>query len=317
MDVRSVHIPGARLEEGKTYSFHILRVISLNDEEEYFVLEDPKKYKILLPKEYYEDYGFSPGQHIFCRVDKISCSGRIYLEPVHPHYREGKVYPFSCVGHERIEDAKGEDLFYLLVLDVHSRQWRVRIQDQSLWEKPPDTLRCHVRRIRKGRLYLDLPEDREQKQELDTGKTYPFFISGEKRESDGGDSLLILVDPSGNKHLLNKKYYPNHGLVPGQHVRCRVDKFCSDGTYILEPEHPCYSMGKTYRFDLLRIDELVYADGYRQKILVAKDCHGEETKLAVTDEQADRCKEREYVSARVKRIRKGRPELDISFKGAT
>lgn len=317
MDVRSVHIPGARLEEGETYSFRILRSISMNEGEDYLVLEDPKNYKILLPASHYQQYGFSAGQQIACRVDKINCNGRIYLEPLHPHYREGELHPFSCVRSERQEDERGEVVLYLVVMDMHGREWRVRTWDQSLWDNPPDTIRCLLRRIRKGRLYLDLPGEKEPAQMLSTGKTYEFFISGEKGGSAGRDGLFVLTDPFGNKHLLRKKYYTGHGLAAGRFLRCRVDKFCSDGTYILEPEHPCYKTGKTYRFPLLRLEELVYDDGYRQKVLVAKDCHGEEARLAVTDQQAASCLDAGYIYARVKKIRKGRLELDIDPEETT
>ncbi len=95
MAVKKINIPNARLTEGQWYTFRILKVVSLGEDEGWFVMQDPNGYKILLPKGFYEDYGFAPGQSVSCRVDKINCNGRMFLEPGHPHYKEGEVYDLS------------------------------------------------------------------------------------------------------------------------------------------------------------------------------------------------------------------------------
>ena len=81
--------------EGQTYKYMIKNHIDLSKNEKFYVLEDQAGRKQLLNSEYYEKYNFKIGQSINCRLDHINCSGKIFLEPEHPFYMEGKVYDFN------------------------------------------------------------------------------------------------------------------------------------------------------------------------------------------------------------------------------
>ncbi len=68
MDIQYIHIPNARFSEGAIYPFRILKTISLGPDDDYYVLEDPNSYKILLPKGFYGGYGFETGKTIiYCK----------------------------------------------------------------------------------------------------------------------------------------------------------------------------------------------------------------------------------------------------------
>ena len=311
MPFRSVNIPNSRLTEGQTYPFRILKSVSLGPEDNWFVMQDPLGYKILMPKGFYEDYGFEAGQVIRCRVDKINCNGRMFLEPHHPFYAEGNVYHFEVVGKAKQQNILGEDEWLFRVKDRIGKLWDVRTWSRKLWESDPKVLPCLLERIKKGKLFLRIEGDHLSKPLLKTGKKYPFTIVDEKINPRDGFSYFILLDEQVHKHLLKKKYYTHYRLKKGMRIQCRVDKFTSEGFFFLEPEHPCYQEGKRYNFKVHRLEELVFSDGFRQKVLVLLDCFDEEVKVHVEDQQAEMLGERESVSCHVDRIRKSRLELKI------
>lgn len=317
MTVRSVKIPNARLTEGESYLFRIVKSMSLTPGDSWYVLEDPNGYKILLPGQYYEKYGFRTGQTIRCRVDKINCNGRMFLEPAHPHYVEGESYQFPVISKGHYKNIIEQDEYYFTVRDVLGHYWKVRTYEKPLWDNPPEQLACIVKRIKKGKLFLVIAGEEMRHPSLETGKSYHFTIVDEKINPLDHFSYFIVEDKQGNKHLLKKKYYLHYGLKKGRQVRCRVDKFASEGFFFLEPEHPCYQMGKTYRFPVVRLEEMVFMDGYRQKVLVVHDCFGEEVKIHQEHDEADRLKDYQTIQARVDRIRKSRLELALADENTT
>ncbi|MFZ4706212.1 MAG: hypothetical protein ACOYMF_09435 [Bacteroidales bacterium] len=80
---------GKRLEVGKHYLFQVISIVTLQDGQAYYILEDPFKIRHFLLCKNYKDYGVENGQSIACKVDKINCTGRVYLNPNHPHNSEG------------------------------------------------------------------------------------------------------------------------------------------------------------------------------------------------------------------------------------
>lgn len=311
MDVRQLHIPNARLEEGQVYPFLILKLISLEPGDNWFVLLDPNGYKILLPEKYYIDYGFKQGQEIRCRVDKINCNGRMYLEPMHPFYKEGEVYLFSLACKGQKKNILDQDEWYFMVRDMFDKKWKVRTFSGKLWENPPESIECKLKRIKKGKLFLVIHGEEIEHPDLETGKTYPFVIIDERIHPDNGNVYFVMEDSKGNKHMLKKKYYLQYGLKKGQEILCRVDKFASEGYFFLEPVHPCYRLCKTYEFPVDRMEEMVFTDGYKQKVLVLNDCFGQEVKIHIDEEAIRKYGQQSLIQARVKGIRKSRLELDI------
>jgi len=77
------------LSEGDWFPFRITKFVQLQDNSWYYVLQDINGLKHFMPAGYYKDYGFSIGIQIKCKIDRINCTGRIFLEPEHPYYQEG------------------------------------------------------------------------------------------------------------------------------------------------------------------------------------------------------------------------------------
>lgn len=317
MSLARVAIPSARLTEGKVYPFSIAKVIDLGPGDDWFVMKDPKGYKILVPRAYYIDYGFSEGDTVTCRVDKINCSGRIFIEPLHPHYVEGNAYDFEVTGREAKQGILGEKELFFTVCDVLGKSWNVRVFSAELWSSSPANIRCLVDRIKKGKLFLHVLGDTVRRSELCVGSSHWFSVVDERYDAGDNCYYFVLRDKWGNDHLLRKKYYDQHGMERGQRIRCHVVKFSSGGRYILEPDHPCYETGKIYSFVLSRAEELLYADGYREHVLVVHDCHGEEIKFRVPFGTTGMPELPCIIRARVRRIHKGRPELEPAEGTAT
>lgn len=312
MDIRSVPIPNARLEEGNVYPFQVVKMVSLGPGDDWFVMRDPNGYKTLLPRSYYEEYGLKPGKEILCRVDKINCNGRMFLEPMHPHYREGKVYSFDVVSKGHRVNILGEDEFFLIVGDLFNKQWKVRTYQKARWENPPAQLPCLLKRIKKGQLFLVPGDEASRPATLQPGRTYDFTVEGEGSHPDDGQSYYIVRDPFGEKHLLKKKHFARYGLKKGQKVPCRVDKFGTEGYFFLEPEHPCYKRGKVYEFPLDRLEELVFTDSTKQPVMILQDCFGEDVRLHLDKETLLRYGRFRTLQARVKDIRKGRLDVELT-----
>ncbi len=312
MQLRSVHIPNSRLTEGQVFPFRLRKIISLDPGDEWFVMQDPHGYHILVPSQHYRKYGLKPGQQVNCRVDKINCNGRMFLEPLHPYYTEGRNYLFPLISRETRKNILGQDEHYFVVSDRLNDQWKVLTRDPGLWEKPPARISCTVKRIKKAKLFLFVRGEELSDTALRAGNSYDFTIVGEKKHPGDHQSYFIVRDAHDGLHLLKKKYYLHYGLSKGLDIRCRVDKFTAEGFFLLEPEHPCYRIGIVYEFAVGRQEELVFSDGSRQRVLVMVDCFGQEVRLHLSEELAKRLEGRRHIHARVKGIRKSRPELEVA-----
>ena len=140
------------LEEGQWYSFKVLNHIQLQDELWYYILQDINELKHFIRADCYKDYNFKIGIHIRCKIDRINCTGRIYLEPEHPFYKEGKAYEFDVIP----ELCKPENEA-LIVKDIFGNSLKVCNNKNEYRERcNKNKVCCLVRCIRKGLPVLEL-----------------------------------------------------------------------------------------------------------------------------------------------------------------
>jgi hypothetical protein len=139
---------GKKLEEGKVYRFRFVKTTLLSDGQDYMVFEDPYAIRHLIPFDFYRPYGLQPDSEVRCLVDRINCTGRVFLEPQHPHYTVGEVYYFRIV---ETRPASGEELTdRLVVSDVFGNKIVVTVPDTDFIDKSSSELKCEVVKIRKG-----------------------------------------------------------------------------------------------------------------------------------------------------------------------
>lgn len=145
---------GNKLDEGNSYLFRVHALVTLQDERAYLILEDPYHIKHLLPSWLYTNYKIEPGQTIKCIVDKINCTGRVYLEPEHPVYSIGCVYDFPLLSVQKHEQRKKGKL---TLSDTFENEIEMECPAEFVeLLNSLDYVSCTVMRIRKGKPVLSL-----------------------------------------------------------------------------------------------------------------------------------------------------------------
>ncbi len=135
------------LSEGKWYTFRIHNHVQLQDGNWYYVLEDINGLKHFLAAEHYTGYNLVKGEEISCRIDRINCTGRIFLEPKHPFYTVDAIYSFEVEMFSNQGDSN-----ILSVKDILGNS--IQVQDCGFLESASDSknrVKCKVLGIKKGR----------------------------------------------------------------------------------------------------------------------------------------------------------------------
>jgi len=309
-EFKAVAIENSMMEEGRTYPFTVVGYTELGEGESFFVMRDYLGYKMLMHAKHFSHYSFSVGCTIPCRIDKINCNGKIYLEPENPWYRENESYHFSVVGYGKRVNITGLPEVYYIVQDLANRNWTVKMHGELFPAKLPQSVFCQVVRIKKGKMYLRLHGMEEQSNQYSQGATYPFTLLGERADKSLGVSFYILEDSQGNRFSVKKKFFAKYRFKSGSQINCRVDGYNDDGGIFLEPEHPHYIIGNEYAFEIADKLEYCFKDGSRQKYLVLKDIFGEEIKMALKEESANQWADFSSVLCRIIQIRKSRIQLE-------
>ena len=142
-----------KLKEGDVLSFSYIRLIQLSDGEDYMVFEDPFGIRHMVPYSYYRKYPVQPGMEIVCRVDRINCTGRVFLEPEHPFYTSGKNAAFSVISVENISAAR--DIVRITVIDIFGNEIFTEINKPSATEiKAGEMIEFRVETVLKGKPVL-------------------------------------------------------------------------------------------------------------------------------------------------------------------
>jgi len=143
------------LSEGKWFPFKIHNLVQLQDDEWYYVLQDINGMKHFMPAENYERYGFNTGDEILCKIDRINCTGRIFLEPKHPYYKEGEIYFFDVI--IRLDQGSEKEL---IVKDLLGNSIKVPVcTNKYIDSKEEKKVRCLVKTITKGKIILEIYSD--------------------------------------------------------------------------------------------------------------------------------------------------------------
>ncbi|PLW98595.1 MAG: hypothetical protein C0593_05205 [Marinilabiliales bacterium] len=260
-----------KLEQGKYYDFKVIKSVSLEEGGRFWILEDPFGFRQMLNAEFYTHYPIEPGMTMHCKVDKINCSGKIFLEPPNPQYRKGEIFRFSVLSFEQFNDR-----FIVHVTDAFND-----VHTLVLSAKPVEYVNCRVDRIKKGKLYLSDPETEVSKWFAE-GENYPFFIEDIKTTPECGE-CFFLKDVNARSHILPVKNYLHYNFKQGDTIQCTVVKQNESGRCTLEPIHPNYVPGNQYLFKLISIEYtesfndrnewvLFVTDIYNNSIMVIPDC---------------------------------------------
>jgi len=142
------------LSEGDWFPFKIHNLVQLQDDEWYYVLIDVNGLKHFMPAAFYKNYGLTIGEELLCKIDRINCTGRIFLEPKHPLYCENESYFFDLAEVKPMVSS-GESIYVkelfgnlIEVSALKKAADKIRFLDRKV--------RCVVKSIKKGLPILEI-----------------------------------------------------------------------------------------------------------------------------------------------------------------
>ncbi len=296
-------------KEGQRFPFVISNKLVLpGTDEANFILLGPDNKKYLLPEQYYENYHLKIGQTITCTIDKINCSGKIFLEPEHPYYKIGERYDFLVLRLAEQENFLGKTQLIAWVRDLHGLEWSCPIDKAEDIEPGYSYLACRVERIKKGELILSLPAMTNRFTTLKAGLIYTFRLIDVKTFEN--EQYYVLKDTIGNLHRLPVSLYVNYGFRPGQNIDALVVRYMPNGECIIEPLHPFYRIGEKYAFSFAGMQKTVDVFGRVEAVIKVNDIYGQEIKVKPQPWQTEMDSFNPLsIHCLVQNFRKGRPVL--------
>jgi hypothetical protein len=295
-----------KLEEGTTYRFSILRIIEMPpDGEEYYVLESEFKTKYILLKKFYKHYNLSIGKTILCKVDKVNCNGKIFLEPEHPGCKPGEIHDFINSGYQEIKNSFGESEILLVLRDPWNQVSHMNILNKNdLITK--NYLKCKIERIKKGFLLISYPG-------IQYFGNADAVISGDDFVITGICTLAenleyYTLDQNGSIHYLRVKYYSKYAFKKGDSLKCRVLANPTLYKHYLEPVHPFYQLGQDYWFDFVKLMHPENETEIPFYYLIVRDLIGHEYQLEYHGEEPHWVNR---IKAKVIDIRMSKCKLDL------
>ncbi|MBN1988654.1 MAG: hypothetical protein JW783_04625 [Bacteroidales bacterium] len=292
-----------KLEEGNEYTFYVEGIITIPNEGDFYKLRYGNNKKILLKAEYYVKYNISIDNQLVCTVDKINCTGKIFLEPKHPFYSIGKAYPFKVSSSEP-ELVMGKVPNSLYVVDIFNNKILISAPMPLANKKE---IQLKVIGIKKGKPILEHPGSSI----LETSKQ-----SQSDRYRITGNSLYIYEDEliemqsaTGVSGYIVKKHYIHYSnLLTEDWVKCNALGH-KNGLLLLEPQNPWYKVGLTYWFYLKNI---YFSDSTEAFNVELEDEGGKKCGLQVSsNELGEKIKAHKGLYCRVLGFRKGRPQLEV------
>lgn len=288
-------------QPGEKYSFSVIREVSPDDKEMCWVLESPTRTRHLLQKSMYPNLTLIPGDHIQCRIDKINCSGKIFLEPWNPYYQEGKFYDFIFDHTENITNTIGEIQTVAVVKGINGEKGILPDPGKMPFLQSGNIINAAVIRIKKGILILTQnPED-----DFHYLMIYNFTVKGDG-VNHKNNPVYILEDEKGRKCSIQKDNYKYYGIKTGDMLKCKIRGFNLDGRCIPEPEHPYLKAGRVYMFRWLRQEMMEKSGREHHDIHIVSDYRGNEQAVAPVDNELKKAFENKDSRYKIIRFHKGK-----------
>ena len=299
-----------KFKEGETHLFIIDGFTEIpGTEESFYILKNKLGGKHLLKSSHYKHYNLKVDQEINCKIDKINCSGKIYLEPENPIYKVGEAYNFDFIKIIDHINSVGEKEKAAIVKDQFGIEVVCSLPKDCTLSSNIKSLQCQILRIKKGILYLALPE-KSFESDLSIGQKYWFNVAEIKQLEENTD-YYILKDQNENSYSLKYDMYKHYDFKIGQEVECTVTKYNTDGHLKIEPIHPHYKVGESYAFEYLETIHELDPLGKEECVVIVKDIYGVETKVRSRDITSDR-KFGKTIRCKVDGIRKGKAILSLA-----
>lgn len=290
-----------KFKEGEEYSFSVLKIIDIPDEGSFYLLNHSTGQKLLLSYETYKKYSIKIGSSLKCRIDKVNCIGKIFLEPKHPKYVEGKVYVFPIIKNSYEKDKTIE------IKDCLNNEIIVEVPEGIALESNKKEIKLNIAKLKKGIPILNFPYINQNRNEEIIGTSLIFRIIS-IRYNNFNDEVFVLQNESVPRAELKVQQYKSYGFNVGQTVEAIVLGLKEDGTLKVEPKNPFYEMGKDYEF---RITAFEISELNRKPIVIVEDNMGSKMGILISVEQQKSIKDKTRLLCRVIGFRKGKPKLSL------
>ena len=290
-------------KEGETRIFSLFNSIEISGEE-YFVLIDEFGKKHLLEANPYKLYQLEIGNEIECRIDKINCAGKIFLEPLNPFYKEGGAYSFEVQELVALTNSFGQEERHCWVLDSTKKKHRVWLPKDFPEPRMGALLELQVAQIRKGEFLLVLPQFALNNSCFASGSTHSFTII-DVCTLVGQKEFYVVIDRNMNTHFLRAKFFDGYGFEIGKSFHGTIVKHVKIGSYYIEPDRPYVQVGNEYLFSFVKEDVYYHASGLEEEVWVVRDQQGHNAYLFYDAPPNDSFKENK-IPAFVERIFKGK-----------
>jgi len=300
-----------KFKEGETHLFTIDGFTEIpGTEESFYILRNQSGGKHLLKSNHYKHYNLKVDQEIKCKIDKINCSGKIYLEPQNPIYKAGQTYSFDFIKIIDHVNSVGENEKAAVVRDQFGIETLCSLPYDFDINVPIAELKCKVLRIKKGQLFLSYFESNKINSEIEIGQILSFTVK-EIKQLEEQTEYYILKDEFDNSYSLKKDMYQHYGFIIGDTIKCTTTKYNTDGHIKIEPVHPYYKVGEYYLFKYLKTITEIDPLGNKESVILVSDYFNVDTKVRSQNIDANQ-KFGEFVECRVDGIRKGKAILSLA-----
>jgi hypothetical protein len=297
-----------KFEQGIWYEFSILGIIDIPEEGVHYILLHETGRKMLLKQKYYVKYNFSIGQIIQCRVDKVNCTGKVFLEPKHPYYSDNQAYLFEIV--KLIDDR--DSLFNAKIKDAFENIIDIYLESIET-KKLNSYVLLNVDKIKKGVPILGALRSGKI-EEINRGKEETITMQIVTIENFNSDQYFILLNKSNLWAKLKVKHYIKWGFDINDEILCRIIGRKHTTQLDIEPINPWYQIGKVYPFKKVGVENYIDLEGNPAKVMVVTDVISNKCGVKITDLIEKKLQVVDDILCRVNGFRKGRPQLEIDLK---
>jgi hypothetical protein len=286
-----------KLIVGESYTFLIKNLVEIDDIKQFIL--DYNGLKFMINADNYKNYPFKLGDKINCKVDKINCAGKMFIEPEHPHFKDNGSYLFKILRNIEIKNMLDQTVHGIEVLDefgiVH---WIPNNTiDSKYFNKE---IKLQIEKIKKGRLLFKKCNEFIYMPNLKVGERYEFEIVS--KNEINRKKLLIVKDIYNEFHAIDLKLYQKYKLESKKQISARVIKFASDNRFMLEPDHPLYKINKAYQFKYQIIED----DGKNIQLELT-DCFNQKVEAQVSKKYFDSNTNNDSIVMTISDIRKSIP----------
>lgn len=289
-------------KEGNIITVKIIGETTTPKGEEVFIVIH-LNHKFLLSKETFTKTQPQIGQFVECIVDKVNCSGKIFLQAIKSITPIGTIEKFSVLHKNIVHDSLSQKKYQYSLLSNNG----LRIHLISYSDTSSNIIKCKITGQNKSKLIIE---------SLIPGITNYHFeqvLSFKIIKTNDVDNIglcYIVEDLFKRKHIISIAKYAHYNLNLGQNIQCRLLGFDKRFNLKLEPVNPIYEIGKQYIFETIRIEESKDDLGNNIRLLVVKDQLGMEASIVQLPNQITI---NDSITAYVYRINNGRLYLSLDI----